>query len=363
MRTKLFSAALLLAALSVVMAGCELLGTKDLSADDAKMELRAAGDDINYNLGVMMAHPPMVALTMLSELTGLEIELKSDAPPAPRRSLLEKLTVQPQKLPMPGLKQVTRILQSPQAGSEKGLQQTETGIYIYNFNTGLFDRTSPSVSYIEYRFPADDVAYNARERNCILRIENLEIAGVYDPVYDEYEEIPVRFDAWMTIDGDEVMDMTYRVTLNNNDLPTSVAVQMNMDPYSLNLNYSGSSRNYSLVTSFKNGGTTLLATDLDIRYDASQEEVEKLDGSVKADPLEFKGSINTLAMEDCMDIDCMNDNIDVDVMQTELNKRIGTLEFRMYMDPYWEEEYAELAIVYKDGSYEFLFEVFEDMGL
>ncbi len=361
---KLSLALFALAGFSLTMTACEdLFGPKDLSAEDAKIELRAAGDDISYNLGMMMESPPMVALSTFGELSGLEISLKSEPGPDQARQgrFLSAILASPANPPLPGVKQLVAIARH--ATAEKATSLQESGVFQYNFNTGYFDLVNGNVSYLEYRFPDNDSAYAARQNNCVLRIEDLVVVTVEDEWGDE-EEVPTRFDAYMTIDGEEVMDATYRLTLNNAGMPVSTSIQMNMDPYSMDLNFSGSNRDYSLVMSLKLDDSILLSTDLDIRYTADQEEVESLDGVVEVSPLKFDGEIFPLAIEECYEEEaCMNDNIDVEVIQTELNKRIGILEFRMYYDPYWEEEYLDLAIVYEDGTYEFLNEVFGEFDI
>lgn len=360
---------LLAVGFSLVVTSCDLLETnKELSADDAKVEIRAAGDDIMYNITEMMESPSMESLLFLSEMMDMDIETMKQATPAadqaPRGAFMRYLSsFEPgsRHMPLPGVSRVLTITRSLPALT--GKQDMPSGVFHYDFVTETFELVNDNVSYIELHYPANEEAFNAQTLNAVLRISNLEMSEVvYDADYPEdVESVPVKADVTMWIDGDEVMEFSYRVTLNDSGLPVSTTMSMDMPPYSMSMNLSGSNRDFTAIMSMKLDNATLISADLDFRYTADMEEVEDLDGYVRVTPLEFKGNIQPSELMWCEgDIDCANDNMDVEVFQTELDKKIGKLEFRMYYDEYWEEEVMELAIVYEDGSYEFLGEVFAE---
>ena len=357
---------LLPALLFFVMASCELLDTeKELTAEDAKMELRAAGNDIMNDMGEMMATPAMSSLMYLSNMMGIELEEMKSMPAdglaeGKQQSAFVRLLGQQyttrQPLMLPGASRVMALLHG--LSQDKSEMDMTQGVYHYNFSTDEFDLINGSVSYLELHFPADDEAYESQERNAKLRVNNLQITTVtyYDEDYEEYveEEVPTRFDLTLTVDNEQVMTASYNASLNEIGIPVSVSLSMDMPPYSMTLTHSGTNQSYTTKGLLKINSSNLLAIDMRTEYTDDDEEVEKADGSITVYPLSVKGNIRPSDISWCEDIDCMNDNIDMDVFQTELDKKIGTLEFRM------KDGYPELAIVYEDDSHEFLADIFEE---
>lgn len=62
------------------------------------------------------------------------------------------------------------------------------------------------------------------------------------------------------------------------------------------------------------------------------------------------------------DIDYLNTQLDMELHHTGLNAKLGDIEFRLYVDTDYDESYPELAVVYSDGSYEWLYEVIGEFG-
>lgn len=354
---------LLPALLVIMMASCDLLDKKkDLTAEEAKMEIRAAGEDIMYTMEEMMESPAMSSLLFLSELMDMDFELdiRKSEPTRKQSSLVRLLSHNAkggQVMMLPGTSRVMNTVRA--INTRKSSQNEENGVYHYNFTTKEFDLVNDNVNYIELHFPADEQAYDSRQRNARLRLSNLEIeeVEVYDEYWDEYyvEEVPVSVDATLWLNNQVAMELSYRAQVNENALPVSVSLSMDMPPYTMSLTQSGSNRDYTTRASLKRNNTNILNIDMRLRYTADLEEVEKADGSLKVHPLEIKGEIKPAAMELCETLSCMNNNVKLEMFQTELNKKIGKVEFREYDGDF------ELAIVYEDGSFEFLEMVFEDI--
>lgn len=352
----------------VAMTSCDLLDKDDeLAAEDAKMEIRAAGEDIMYSLNSMMETPAMVSLMYLSELMDLEFDGLKSAQSRRQSAFLQFLSQKAaggHTMMLPGSSKVLNMARA--LNTQKSSQFEEFGVFNYNFSTNEFDLVNADVTYLELNFPSDEQAYNNQQRNAKLRLSNIEIVVVetYDEYWDEYDEqeVPISIDATQWINNQVVMEMTYRATLNDNGLPVSTSLSFDMQPYSMSMTHSGSNRDYTTKASLKLNSTTLLGIDMKLRYTADQEEVEKAEGSITVNPLKFEGNIKPDAISMCDEnLSCMNKNIDMEVYQTELNKKIGKLEFRMYYDAEYNEEYPELVIVYADKSFEYLSYIFEDI--
>jgi hypothetical protein len=358
----LFTALVLL-----IMTSCDLLNMdKQLTAEDAKMEIRAAGEDIMYTMSGMMETPAMSSLLFFSNLMDIEFDvMKSasdqDAIMGKRQDAFMRFFSQNpvggQSMMLPGISRVMKVARALNA--QKSSQNENYGVYNYNFVSETFDLINTNVNYLEYNFPANEQAYNSQQRNAKLRFSNLEIVvvEVYDEDWDEYDEqeVPTSMDAKLWVDNQVVMEMEYRATVSEQGLPLSVSISLDMDPYTMTMTHSGSNRDYTTKAKFKHNTTDLLAIDMRFRYTADQEEVEKAEGSVTVHPLQFKGNIKPYSIGMCENLACMNNNIDMEVFQTELDKKIGDLGFREY------EGDIQPVIVYEDDSFEYLNWIFEDI--
>jgi len=100
-----------------------------------------------------------------------------------------------------------------------------------------------------------------------------------------------------------------------------------------------------------------MSYDLDLVYNSSLDSVNFIEGYYQVTPIKFQGEIDVAAMNNCNDLDyiCTNANMDVQVIQTVENKLIGDLEFRLYTDPTYGDQWLEPVIVYDDGTWEWLF--------
>lgn len=353
----------LIASFGLMMSGCDLLGLKnseDLSAEDAKIEVRAAAEDMQVTMTEMMEEPAMYSLIYLSELMGMESDFKagSNAGKAGKStSSFLFINMSESRVKIAGVSKIMEVYRALTLGDILQTDKNDNdynGVYEYNFVSDAFDLVNSNVTYLEYHYPADETAYDSGQNNCVIRVWNLEITEVEDE-YGDVEEIPTRFNASQKIDNQEVMTTSFTMGLSDDDLPNSASIQTSMPPYAMNLSFSGSNRDFTLGMSFKEGSSTILGADINLRYTEDMEFVEKMDGRLDITPLRFKGSVNAEEMELCeAELACMNSNFDVEVWQTELDQRIGKLEFRMVWDEEYEEDVPELVLVYEDGSFEYL---------
>jgi hypothetical protein len=147
------------------------------------------------------------------------------------------------------------------------------------------------------------------------------------------------------------MTCSYRATLNNDGLPVSTTFNMTMAPYQMTLTQTGSGVNYTSTASLKMGNDVLMSYNMNVKYTAQQDDVDNVSGNFQITPVRFEGNIKAAAMGNCSEnnINCMNSNLDVEVIQTEKNKIIGHIEFKIF------EDYPEPVIVYSDGTWEWLY--------
>lgn len=361
----------MIATFCLMTTSCDLLNLKDdedLTAEDAKIEIRTAADDIMVTMSEMMETPAMSSLAYLAKLMGVEIEeLKSSNGFDPGNKTNSLLLPGMMTAPMSLNKNMARFTKVYRAMTLSNILQHEKsddeygGVYTFNFNTNEFDLTNSNVSYLEYRFPSDETAFNSQNNNAVLNISNIEIVEIEDDESD-VQEVPTKFDAFERVNNQEVMTISYRIGLSNDNVPNNANIQVSMNPYSMSFVLNGSNRNYIVAMNLKHGQSEIMGLDLDMRYTADMESFEKLDGYVNIVPLRFTGSIKPSEIELCeMNLNCMNKNINLEVWQTELDQRIGKLEFRMLYDDYYEEEIPILALVYEDGTFEYLEDLFGDV--
>jgi hypothetical protein len=321
---------------------------EEFSAEDAKVELRSANQEVQSNMGEIMVHPSAESMTFLMGLMDMDDDewkssLKSTAIDEGRIKLMA----------------VNKFIRESIELKLDEIDPEEGGEYTFNFNTDEFDLTDPDVDYLQLIYPANDLAYQNQQLNAELTLSDIEFVEIEytDEWGTYYEDVLTSAIVTHKIDNQVVMTCDYQSTINDEGMPLSVSFNMDMSPYTFSLTQTGSGLNYTSTMMFKENNNELMSYDLDIKYTANQEDVDEISGNYQVTPIRFEGDINAAAMDNCQDtdIDCLNNNMDVEVIQTDENKIIGHLEFRMYYDADWDEEYPEMVIVYADGSWEYLF--------
>ncbi len=331
----------------------------ELSTDQAKVEIRNATQAVTTNMETLMENPAAKALTYMSEL----MDGKNAA--ASLRKNFEK----------PGrfhLGEVMDALRDPSVRQTFPVTKLEGdyGIYAYNFITETFDLIQSSTTKLEYRYPADDAARAQQQNNAVLTLDNLEYKIItYDTKASrglkEQEAVPVKANVTLKVSNVTQMTATYNSTLTDNGTPTAVSASCTMGEYSMSASMSGSGVNYTTTESFKKGNDELMGHNIKITYTANKEEVEKVNGYYLVKPLKFDGQVYPKAIDDHIyqveqsggnnyDFNLLNSKIDVKVIQTELNAQIGKIQFKLYTDPDDGSKYPNLALVYKDGTFEWL---------
>lgn len=344
---------------------------KEISATEAKTELRNASQSINTDMTEMMNTPAMVSLDFLATLMD-EGDWKSN---------LKNLAFNSGKLHLSKVKSAFR-----KNANERGVNEVgDYGVYRFNFVIDDFELVQSSTTKLEILFPASEAAYYSQQNNAELLVDNLSYKTItYSETYwddwsqtwvtEEYEEvIPLSANVRLKIDGSSLLTMTYAATYDNNGFPTSMTSSMTMAPYEFTTSFSGSGTNFNTILSFKMSGNVLMAYDAAVIYTSDMEGVEKFSGSYTISPLKVQGWINVAAIENHMesvednggsyDLNFLNSQLDMELIHVALNAKIGDIEFRMFTDPEYNETYPVLAVIYSDGTYEWMDTIVDDGSL
>jgi len=368
---KMINRSLLIMGLSLVMLSCDLLPfnlskPKALEAEEAKVELRSANQTISGNMEDMLKAPGF------SQLNYLMVIMNGG-----EKSSIVLSDFYSQNITYT---KVLNLFRGKHSFKSMNLNQEEGmyGIFEYDFSLETFELVSESSSVLQFTYPADEVAMSKKKNNAVLKIWNLEFdviqsyteeynyqTGKYEEVETE-EEVPISAEATLTIDGSEEMSAEYSAAYSSNGMPTKLEMELTSGDYSFKMSFTGSSTKYKVKGSQKMGSELLMGYEADIEYTADMETVKTLDGYYQVTPLKFEGKVNSNEIETYLieceenetepDLEYLNTQISVEVIQTEENALIGHLEFFMYTDEYGNEE-PLLAIVYKDGTYDWMEDV------
>ncbi|MDA3879704.1 MAG: hypothetical protein PF436_04885 [Prolixibacteraceae bacterium] len=369
----IWNLSLIVLIVALSMASCEFIsnnigGDKTLPADEAKVEIRSANQEIIETRDAMFDSNGMGSLLYLLELMGGD-DFKSAKIEKPfyNRQFTYSMFL--------NYFRGENALKSATIDEDDGYY----GIMEYNYYSGSFDLVQEHSSMLQFNYPADDVAYTNQDNNAQLTISNLQFTEVVS--YEEYwdyssesyvieettEEVPIRAEVSLNVDGVEQLSADYTASYTSDGLPLSMSAGMDADDYVFSVSYSGSNTNYSTKMSQKQGNDELMGYDLKVTYTSDKEEVQKIDGYYLMAPLKFDGWINVYNVENYEgtddevtdeDLVYINSQMNIDVIHVDEKAKIGKLQYELYYDSDWEEYYPTLAIVYDDGTSEWLEDVF-----
>lgn len=350
MKSKVILLVIMAIAASMLLVACKD-EIEEYPVEDAKVEIRSASQQIQNNMDELMATEAATSLNSLMNLLSVPENWKSSL-----------------QFPQSPLKQfniagIGRFLRHNFPTNITTKNSDEGGLFVYDFDSLYFILVEP-IDDLVFRFPSDDLAHANRENNAELRIADLQIVEIeytdeYGGTY--YEPVPVNAVVTLKVDNQTVMTLDYNATFNNEGLPTSMAIDLHMAPYRFILSFSGSGVTYTSSMSIRKGDEKLLGYNLTITYSANFEQIHTVSGTADLVPLRLSGHIQPESLEDCPenDINCLNNNVDLQLIHAGDNKIIGNIEFRLYYDEEWEETYPVPVIVYSDGTWEYLFLIFQ----
>jgi len=367
-KTKLLKVLFFLA-LMVTFVACNKDKKKEseLSAADAKVELRNATQKITNDMSLVMETPAMKSLNFLSSMMEM----------GDMKKIVGDLMILPGRRHLAEFKDLFR---KDVSGNKKNLAIDGFGTYQFNFNIDDFELIQTSENMLKLIYPADELAYSNQQNNAELTISNIQMITIeYTETYwddwtntwvtETYEEtIPTNANLDHKISGTTQMSGSYSASFTDAGRPTAMNAQLTMAPYQFQMSLTGNGTKYNSGLSFKNNNITMMGYDAEITYASNMEDVEKVSGNCILDPLKVQGFANAAAIDNHMiqgeengnfDLGFLNSQIDLELIQVGLNAIIGKIEFKMFTDPYDNSKYPVLAVVYSDGSFEWLDSILE----
>lgn len=360
MKRFIFSA---LAASLILIAGCDKNKeeeVKNLTPDEAKVELRDAAQQINTDMTEMMEMPAFTSGSFLMDLMGEE-SLKST---------VRQLVFGTKALHLHAVKAAF----APANGLKSDV--ADYGVYAFNFATEAFDLVEPSTTMLKISYPADEVAYAAQQNNAEMLAENLQYQTiVYTETYwDEWTQtwvtetyddyVPSSANVTQKIDGAVVLTASYSGTYTEEGNPVAVNASVTAAPVSFTMSMAGTGVNYQTALMFKENNTEMMGFDMDVVYSSDMSDVEKLTGYYLVAPLKVEGWMNPAAIDNHIseieenggnyDLAFLNTQLSLELFQAAENAKIGDLQYKLYTDTEYNETYPMIAVVYSDGTYEWL---------
>ena len=334
--------------LLVMVSSCKKESSDNtVTPEQAKVEMRAAAQQLTTEMNAMMSTPAMVTLQFLSTLTSN----------GALKATLEATKVNPAKLTLHEFYAMLRNGQRLKSTQADFLGSP--GIYQFNFQTTVFDFIEPNPTLIKLIFPANELAYTNQLLNAELVANNLQFSP---------DSMPTNADLTMKIDLAVVMTGTY-ITTFSGGVPTSASISLIMAPYQIQLDFSGSGVNYASTLSMKLNSQEIMGYTMAMKYASDMKSVEQISGSVRMPPIRFDGWVNAQAMIVAMsdstkrlDVAYLNSQMGVVVVQTSDDAQLGTLAFKLYTDPETGIKSPQVAVVYSDGSWEWLADILSGSG-
>ena len=342
----------------------------EIAPETAKVELRNASQEINVEMDKMMNTASMQSLSFLADLMDAGWEKN-----------LQLTLFQSGKLHLAKIKDNFRLDAS---GNRNLTEVGDYGIYTFNFDLEDFELTSESNTMLQLNYPATEQAYSMQQNNAVFVLDNLEYTTVIytETWYDEWdevwvtdtyeEEVPTSANMSLNVDGTATMSGNYQSELTADGTPTAVSASLTSAPYQFQVGMSGSGTNFNSTLSFKEGNTEMMGYSMDITYSSDLVDVEKLSGYYNVSPLKVQGTMNIMAIENRMeligyeatvaDVDYLNTQHAMELFHSGLNSKLGDIKFKLYVDTEYNESYPELAVIYSDGSFDWLYEVVGENG-
>ncbi|MCK5840015.1 MAG: hypothetical protein KAG99_09200 [Bacteroidales bacterium] len=372
MKWKTFLFLLFAVSFSLFFVTCDLLNKDDdepetLSTEEAKVEMRANSQQMIATMEAIMETPAALSLDYLAELMSDE----------DYKSSLNFLMLNSRDLTLTKLKDVFR--DNEQSKSQTRDDLIDFGIFQFNFVTDTFELIEESDNVLQMIYPADAQAYASQLLNAVMTLQNLQYQDIEytDTYWDEdlgmwvtetyNETVPISADVNLLIDEEEVMSGSYQSTLTEDGRPTSFNISFAMGTYQVQLGFSGSGLSYNTSMSFSFNSIEVLGFNFAMKYTDDKESVEELSGNFRKPPISLDGNINYAAMEASMeeseenevsyDYDFLNSQMNIEVFHDELNATLGNLVLMEYIDPDTNEAEAQIAIMYEDGSWEWLSDI------
>lgn len=345
---------------------------KTLTTDEAKVEIRSANQELISMKESMTESPGISSLMYLSDLMGLNEDVDMKSAHFNQRMFKQRITYSS----VYNLFRKQYALKSAPIDDEDDMM---LGVLEYNFETQSFDLIEDSEDMLQIYYPADDMAMAGQSNNAILTISDYQYTEVrsteeeYDYMSGEYvevettETVPVKAKISLSIDNAEKVSGDYQASYNADGLPLSLSSNLESPEYVIKLDYKSKGSGYEASGSMKENGEIVMEFEDLVVYNSDKTSASTIEGYLQSGPLKFNGTINAENIDTYTqstdesgaepDLDYMNQQIAVDVLLVDGSSKIGHLAYFMKYDSSYDSSSPELAIVYEDGTYDWLTDV------
>lgn len=129
------------------------------------------------------------------------------------------------------------------------------GTYAWNPVTDKWDYTSGG-NIAAFQFPSTE---NGTSNNAVFTISEYAGVVISNPLEEEYDgDLPASLKADLTVDGTELMSLTFAAAYNNEGIPSSVAGDLSIETFSFSVDLTNSDTEVSAMYNMTNGETTVM---------------------------------------------------------------------------------------------------------
>jgi hypothetical protein len=337
----------MLLASSILVASCDDKEKETLAADDAAAVMNSVDEELATELANVQQAEGFKALESLSRLSGAGIVL-----PIGRAKDMRK---NPTYFVRQGITALHTMITVPSQGKRALNEEpfdfnANKGVYTYNFNLGIFQKTANS-TIIEIRFPTEGSTTN----NAVFRLTAYQETLVNDISWSYYQ--PTLIEATLDVDGEKQASISAKVTYDDDGNETFADLTYFVNPYTYEMDLDDRSANASSFSQYlKKGDDVLLgwsiAATFDSQYPKDGDSPKSLTGKVQLSTVIFTIELTAPTELPQGDFD-YNDYIKISI--TIDGKKAGNVVWIMEAGNDEPTPYVQ----YTDGSKEPLEDIFE----
>jgi hypothetical protein len=204
------------------------------------------------------------------------------------------------------------------------------GTYTYRASDSSWAKSLGGSSVI-INYPANQSASNSNN-NAVLTITHYTEINVASDTSHDY--LPTALNSNLTVDGNRVASLDFTASYNSDGIPTTLMLLLNVNPYSLAINFANQGSTMTGNVNFAKSGVTQIGFGASLNFaDASQKKVStvksaylqlmdvKLNGDIDA------GALDNVPSNASMDQKIAADNANINIAVSYKGGQIGKIEF------------------------------------
>lgn len=250
------------------------------------------------------------------------------------------------------------------------------GTYTWNAASQEWESTLGGDKII-FKFPSTEAGTN---NNAVLSMGDYQGTQVANPIDDEYTgDLPTNLLMDLTVDGDKVLEYSFKATYTNEGIPNSIDTYLAVAPYKYTIKFSNDNKKVEASYSLTNAEKILIAAGANSNGNFTQTNVEnsgenpadivtdasayfqlmnvKVSGTVNVKNL-WSGleaiDYNNLSEKEASEkeAEVYNQNYKLMVFYADSKEKIADTEFYSYSENYYNQEYyyTDIRMVFADGS-------------